>query len=103
MSTAALELRGVTSGYGEKTVVRNLSLTLPAAGSLAVLGPNGAGKTTFLKTCSGLIRPTGGQILLAGRDVTKTSTSSRVKVALPGASGTRLSPLSTWQPSPVSL
>ena len=82
MSTAALELRGVTSGYGEKTVVRNLSLTLPAAGSLAVLGPNGAGKTTFLKTCSGLIRPTGGQILLAGRDVTKTSTSSRVKAGL---------------------
>ncbi|MGQ0465123.1 MAG: ABC transporter ATP-binding protein [Sporichthyaceae bacterium] len=82
MTAPILELRGVTSGYGEKTVVRNLSLTLPAAGSLAVLGPNGAGKTTFLKTASGLIKPTAGQILLDGKDVTKASTSSRVKAGL---------------------
>jgi branched-chain amino acid transport system ATP-binding protein len=47
-----------------------------------VLGPNGAGKTTFLKTASGLIRPTAGQILLDGKDVTKTSTSNRVKAGL---------------------
>src|SRR5262249_51392694 len=69
-----LEVRGITSGYGEKTVVRNLSLTLPAGGSLAILGPNGAGKTTFLKTCSGLLKPTAGQILIDGKDVTKKST-----------------------------
>jgi branched-chain amino acid transport system ATP-binding protein len=77
-----LELRGVSSGYGEKTVVRNLSLSLPAGGSLAVLGPNGAGKTTFLKTCSGLIRPTGGQIVLDGQDVTRRSTHERVRAGL---------------------
>ncbi len=82
MSEPILELRGVTSGYGEKTVVRNLSVTVPAGGSLAVLGPNGAGKTTFLKTCSGLIRPTAGQILLDGKDVTKASTHARVKAGL---------------------
>ncbi|MGQ0629721.1 MAG: ABC transporter ATP-binding protein [Sporichthyaceae bacterium] len=81
-NTPILELRGVTSGYGEKTVVRNLSLTLPPGGSLAVLGPNGAGKTTFLKTCSGLLKPTAGQILLAGKDVTRTSTHARVKAGL---------------------
>ncbi|MGQ0626150.1 MAG: ABC transporter ATP-binding protein [Sporichthyaceae bacterium] len=77
-----LELRGVTSGYGEKTVVRNLSLALPVAGSMAVLGPNGAGKTTFLKTCSGLLRPTAGQVLLDGKDVTRASTHVRVKAGL---------------------
>ncbi len=77
-----LELRGVTSGYGEKTVVRNLSLTLPAGGSLAVLGPNGAGKTTFLKTCSGLLKATSGQVLIDGQDVTKRSTHDRVKAGL---------------------
>ena len=77
-----LEARGVTSGYGEKTVVRNVSLTLPAGGTLAILGPNGAGKTTFLKTCSGLIRPTSGQIVIGGRDVTRRSTHERVKAGL---------------------
>jgi branched-chain amino acid transport system ATP-binding protein len=77
-----LELRGVTSGYGEKTVVRNLSLALPVGGSMAVLGPNGAGKTTMLKTCSGLIRPTSGQILIDGKDMTRTSTHGRVKAGL---------------------
>ena len=77
-----LEVRGLTSGYGEKTVVRNLSLTLPAGGTLAVLGPNGAGKTTFLKTCSGLIKPTGGQILIGGQDVTRKSTHERVRAGL---------------------
>jgi branched-chain amino acid transport system ATP-binding protein len=82
VSETILELRGVTSGYGEKTVVRNLSLALPAGGSMAVLGPNGAGKTTFLKTCSGLLRPTAGQILIDGVDVTRKSTHARVKAGL---------------------
>ena len=77
-----LEARGVTSGYGEKTVVRNLSLTLPAGSSMAILGPNGAGNTTFLKTCSGLLKATSGQILIDGKDVTKRSTHDRVKAGL---------------------
>jgi branched-chain amino acid transport system ATP-binding protein len=82
MAENILELRGVSSGYGEKTVVRNLSLSVPVAGSLAVLGPNGAGKTTFLKTCSGLLRATSGQVLIDGKDVTKASTHARVKAGL---------------------
>jgi branched-chain amino acid transport system ATP-binding protein len=82
VSTPILEARGITSGYGEKTVVRNLSLTLPAGSSMAVLGPNGAGKTTFLKTVSGLLKPTAGQILIDGQDVTKKATSARVKAGL---------------------
>lgn len=82
MSTPILELRGVTSGYGDKTVVRNLSLALPAGGSMAVLGPNGAGKTTFLKTCSGLLKASSGQVLIDGTDVTRRSTHDRVRAGL---------------------
>jgi branched-chain amino acid transport system ATP-binding protein len=82
VTDAILEARGVTSGYGEKTVVRNMSLTLPAGSSMAVLGPNGAGKTTFLKTCSGLLKPTAGQILIDGQDMTRKSTHARVKAGL---------------------
>ena len=58
----ALELRGVSSGYGSTTIVRNVDLVVPAGSVTALLGPNGAGKTTLLKTVSGLIRPTSGSV-----------------------------------------
>jgi branched-chain amino acid transport system ATP-binding protein len=59
-----------------------MGLSLSAGGSMAILGPNGAGKTTFLKTCSGLLKPTAGQILVDGVDMTRRSTHERVKAGL---------------------
>ena len=53
----ALELRDVTGGYGQTTVLRGVSITVPASGVVALLGPNGAGKTTLLRTVSGFLRP----------------------------------------------
>ena len=64
----ALELRDVTGGYGQTTVLRGVSITVPASGVVALLGPNGAGKTTLLKTVSGFLRPSSGSILLFGND-----------------------------------
>ena len=64
----ALELREVTGGYGQTTVLRGVSITVPASGVVALLGPNGAGKTTLLKTVSGFLRPSSGSILLFGND-----------------------------------
>jgi branched-chain amino acid transport system ATP-binding protein len=66
----ALELVGVSSGYGDTTVLREVSLTVPRGRVVALLGANGAGKTTLLRTASGLIRPTAGQVRLDGVDVT---------------------------------
>ena len=66
----ALELVGVTSGYGDAVVLRDISLSVPRGAAVALLGANGAGKTTLLRTVSGLIRPSGGQVLLDGVDVT---------------------------------
>jgi branched-chain amino acid transport system ATP-binding protein len=65
-----LELRGVTAGYGDTVVLRDVSLTVPDSGVVALLGPNGAGKSTLLRTASGLIRPRSGRVLLDGEDVT---------------------------------
>lgn len=78
MSTAvaappALELRDISGGYGHTTVLRGVSITVPAASVTALLGPNGAGKTTLLKTVSGLLRPTSGTVVIDGEDVTKLS------------------------------
>jgi branched-chain amino acid transport system ATP-binding protein len=68
-----LELRDVVGGYGDTTVLRGVSLTVPESSVVALLGPNGAGKTTTLRMASGLLRPTGGAVLLDGDDITKSS------------------------------
>ena len=65
-----LELEGITAGYGETVVLRDVSLSVPDSGVVALLGPNGAGKTTTLRAASGLIRPSSGRVLLDGEDVT---------------------------------
>jgi branched-chain amino acid transport system ATP-binding protein len=65
-----LEIEHVTAGYGDTVVLRDVSLSVPDSKVVALLGPNGAGKTTLLRTASGLIRPTGGRIVLDGEDVT---------------------------------
>jgi branched-chain amino acid transport system ATP-binding protein len=65
-----LELRGVTAGYGETTVLRDVDLVVPDGATVALLGPNGAGKTTLLRVASGLLRPRSGQVLVDGVDVT---------------------------------
>src|SRR5438309_9253325 len=65
-----LVLDGITAGYGLTTVLRDVSLSVPDNAVVALLGPNGAGKTTLLRVASGLLRPTSGQMLLNGEDVT---------------------------------
>jgi branched-chain amino acid transport system ATP-binding protein len=77
-----LTIDGVTAGYGDTTVLRDVSLSVPSGCVVALLGPNGAGKTTFLKTCSGLLKATSGQVLIDGQDVTRKSTHDRVKAGL---------------------
>jgi branched-chain amino acid transport system ATP-binding protein len=65
-----LELKNITAGYDTGTVLRDVSLTVPDNAVVALLGPNGAGKTTLLRVASGLLRPSGGQMLIDGEDVT---------------------------------
>ena len=65
-----LELRGITAGYGSHTVLRDVNLVVPDNSVVALLGPNGVGKTTLLRVASGLLRPTAGQVLIDGVDVT---------------------------------
>jgi branched-chain amino acid transport system ATP-binding protein len=67
------ELRDISAGYGETTVLRGVSLAVPPASVVALLGPNGAGKTTLLRVASGLLRPTAGTLVLDGAEVTGAS------------------------------
>jgi len=65
-ATPAVELRGVSAGYGEIDVIHDVDLVLAPSSVTALLGPNGAGKSTTLKVISGLLQPTGGEVFLDG-------------------------------------
>ena len=68
-----LTLEGITAGYAGTTVLRGVDLVVPDASVVALLGANGAGKTTLLRVASGLLKPTGGRLVLDGADVTAQS------------------------------
>ena len=65
-----LRAEGITSGYGGVPVVRGVSISVGKGEIVAVIGPNGAGKSTLLKTLVGILRSSGGRILLGADDVT---------------------------------
>src|SRR6202171_2397496 len=67
----SLRAEHITSGYGGVPVVRDVSLAVGPGEIVAVIGPNGAGKSTLLKSLVGILRVTGGKILLGDVDVTK--------------------------------
>jgi branched-chain amino acid transport system ATP-binding protein len=65
-----LEVRGLTKRFGGLAAVKDVSASFERGRITAVIGPNGAGKTTFFNLCAGTYRPTEGQILLEGQDIT---------------------------------
>jgi branched-chain amino acid transport system ATP-binding protein len=71
LDAPALEVDGVSAGYGPTAVLREVSFTVPAGSVVALLGPNGAGKTTVLRAVSGLLPVRSGTIRMAGHDVTR--------------------------------
>ncbi|MEV5712902.1 ABC transporter ATP-binding protein [Amycolatopsis mediterranei] len=71
LDAPALEVEGVSAGYGPTAVLREVSFTVPAGSVVALLGPNGAGKTTVLRAVSGLLPVRSGTIRISGREVTR--------------------------------
>ena len=77
-----LELKGVRAGYGDAVVLEDISLAIPANGSLAVLGRNGVGKSTLLLTIMGYTRLHLGKILFEGKDVTALPPHRRAQLGI---------------------
>jgi ABC-type branched-subunit amino acid transport system ATPase component len=73
-ATAALDITGLSSGYGEAVVLRDVSLTIRPGEISALLGKNGMGKSTLLKTILGFLRAKTGSIKLFGEDITALPT-----------------------------
>src|SRR5580698_4482166 len=64
---SAVELLGVTLGFGERTILDAIDLTIGDNEFVGVLGPNGAGKTTLMRAILGLVAPRAGSIRVFGQ------------------------------------
>ena len=80
--TVALETRKLEKAFGGLRVTRDLSLRIAQGARHALIGPNGAGKTTVINLLTGVLKPDGGRILLAGEDITDLSVHARVRRGL---------------------
>jgi branched-chain amino acid transport system ATP-binding protein len=79
---AMLEVRNLHVHFGVIHALKGISLTVNDGEIVTLIGANGAGKTTTLRTISGLKKPTGGEIILDGVDITNTSAQERVKIGI---------------------
>jgi branched-chain amino acid transport system ATP-binding protein len=68
--SAVLETRALTRRFGGVEAVSDVSFSVSEGTVLGVIGPNGAGKSTLINLITGHIRPTGGRVMIDGRDVT---------------------------------
>lgn len=64
-----IKINQIDLGYGAKTIVKDLSLTIPTGKITAIIGPNGCGKSTLLRGISRLLKPTSGEITLDGKSI----------------------------------
>lgn len=60
--SSGIAVEGVTVAFGRRTVLRDVSLAVPAGSCLGLLGPSGSGKSTLLRVILGEIRPTAGRV-----------------------------------------
>lgn len=74
-----LVVQNVTAGYGNITVLHDLSLTVASGAILGVLGRNGMGKTTLIRCLAGLIMPQAGAITLEGEDISRLPPHQRAR------------------------
>jgi iron complex transport system ATP-binding protein len=69
-----LAARGVTVGYGARTVIDDLDVAIPPGVITTIIGPNGCGKSTLLRTLSRLLKPSKGTVVLDGDDIARLRT-----------------------------
>lgn len=82
MNQPILELRNIRASYGSIEVLHGVNLSIGRGEVVALLGPNGAGKSTMIKVVSGLLRPTSGQLMVGGRDVTGAAANALARAGL---------------------
>lgn len=74
-----LSTEQLSIGYGERLIVKNLSVEIPDKKITTIIGPNGCGKSTLLKAITRIISHQSGNILLDGKDISKVNTKLLAK------------------------
>ena len=88
MSQPVVDVRSLQVRFGRVDAVRGISFAVEAGAATALLGRNGAGKSTTMRVLAGVIAPTAGQVLVAGRDVaTETLAVKRLTGYCPDVGG----------------
>jgi len=82
MSEPLLETRLLCKNFGALAAARDIDFRLDPGARHALIGPNGAGKTTFINLLTGILKPTCGQVLLKGRDITAVAQADRVRLGI---------------------
>jgi branched-chain amino acid transport system ATP-binding protein len=96
MSSPLLSVRGVTAYYGRVRVLKGIDLDVNAGEIVALIGANGAGKSTLMMTVCGNPRAREGEIIFAGRDITRLPTHEIARLKLAQApEGRRIFPRMT--------
>jgi heme exporter protein A len=79
-----IELSGLVRRFGERIVLRDVSLRLPVGSTLAVLGRNGAGKSTLLRILATLLRPHAGEVRVLGEALPRRGFAVRGRIGMLG-------------------
>jgi ABC-2 type transport system ATP-binding protein len=79
-SAFAIDVRGVTKIFGDRTVVNDIAMQVRPGEIYGFLGPNGSGKTTFLRMLCGLLKPDGGEGSCLGLDFRRESPEIKKRV-----------------------
>jgi len=67
--TARLSVEDLTFAYRDREVLRGITFPVAAGEVLGLVGPNGCGKTTLIRCVDGMLTPSGGRVLLSGREI----------------------------------
>ena len=77
-----LETIGLEKRFGGITATDRVNLSVEKGARHALIGPNGAGKTTVINLLTGVLKPSGGRIMLEGRDITALTPHQRVQLGM---------------------
>lgn len=75
---ATIEVKNLQQGYGQKTVLNQINLSLMPGKILALIGPSGSGKTTLVNSIMGMLRPRKGTVRVLGQPVPDRQLLSRI-------------------------
>src|SRR5574341_608048 len=82
MKMALLEVKDISSGYGEVQILWGPTMSLEKGKLTCLVGGNGMGKTTLLRTIMGLLQPWGGSVNFDGREVSKLPAYTKAEMGL---------------------